>query len=289
MWRGVAANPLGLTAIPANQLTKPLTTVISSKLLKVAAGLGLVAGLVGPANAQVSSGLLQTTFGGGTTTNSAFSALKTGGSTTTNTTDTGGDGQSQGSTTVGASGGRTGTFSSSMAEGDSQRFAVGTSTSLGINASASSTQEYSVSSKASLGLGAGNTNSGGDLGGTSSSGNTNFKQTLGSASTAGTNNQSLSGADGTITGSFKSTENTNATTQDKNASNDVTVKGIGNTATVIADPTKSEFTSSITKTANGGTGSNSATASGSAGGSVNSAGSADASRTSFTSIFLQSF
>lgn len=259
-----------------------------STFIKVAAALGVVAGLSSPASAQVSTGLLQQGFGGAASpTTSAFSALKNGGSTTQTST---GDGTPT-TITTGASGGKTGTFSFNGVEGDSQRFAVGTSTSIGVNASASSTSEYSVKSSAALGLGAASSTSNDGINVTSSSGASNFKQSLGSSTLSDVKGAvgSTTSADGAISGTFKSTETTTPVSLDKNATNDVTVKGLGNTATINADPAKSSFTSNVERLGSGVTGSNSATANGSAGGSVNSSASADASRSSFSSIFMQSF
>lgn len=132
-----------------------------SNLLKVAAALGVAAGLAAPASAQVSTGLQQAAFGGAVTSgtytpaSTGFSALSTvGGTTTTNTYTAAGEqvGNTQVTKTTGA-GGKVGTFTASLSEGDQQRFAVGTSTNLGVSAASSSTSDYQANSSANFGFG----------------------------------------------------------------------------------------------------------------------------------------
>ncbi len=105
--------------------------------------------IASPSFAQVSSALLGTTTGTGVVGN-ALESLR------------------QGATTAGgaSTGGRVGTFTLSASEGTNQNFAVGTSTNLGINASASSTSEYQVQSNSTLGLSG-----------------SNFKQVIGTSGT----------------------------------------------------------------------------------------------------------
>jgi len=319
--------------------------------LKAAAALGVAASLSGPASAQVNTAVLDQAFG----TSNAWDALKTGGGTTSVTT-TGGASQI---TETSATGGKVGTFTFSGSEGDSQRFAVGTSTNMGVNASASSTKEYQVNSTGTFGFGSSNLKQtigtsgiaeqaqaretaaesfaqskvSSELGETlekaiekskdSSSSNTGgggwwwwYQSNYGNktslsesesqevtrkyneaktavnetakseffSSTSNTEN-----SNGVISGTFVSGTETSSTGGDS-ATNNVTVKGIGNSANVVAG-TDSKFNTAITaRTAQEGAEvSNSATASGSAGGNVNTTASADASRSQFTSIFMQSF
>lgn len=101
-----------------------------------------------PSFAQVSSALLGTSTGTGIVGN-ALDSLKSG---------------AVGNTP--ATGGKVGTFTLSASEGTNQNFSVGTSTNLGINASASSTAEYQVQSNSSLGLSG-----------------SNFKQVIGTSGT----------------------------------------------------------------------------------------------------------
>jgi hypothetical protein len=129
-----------------------------SAFIKAAAALGLACGLVSPASAQVSNGLQQAAFGGGSgsTTPAAtgFSALSTVGQTVTK--QTGAGAATSEITTTSGGGGKVGTFTTSLSEGDQQRFAVGTSTNIGVNASASSTSDYQVNSNANLSFGTSN-------------------------------------------------------------------------------------------------------------------------------------
>lgn len=105
------------------------------KLLRLIQALTASASLATfPAFAQISASLLGTETGTGVVGN-ALNALKQG---------------AVGNTP--ATGGKVGTFTLSASEGTNQNFAVGTSTNLGINASASSTAEYQVNSNAGLGL-----------------------------------------------------------------------------------------------------------------------------------------
>jgi hypothetical protein len=136
-----------------------------STLLKVAAALGLAAGIATPVSAQVSSGLQQAAFGGtigvgGALTPAAtgFSALSTAGSTSTTVLEGATPGQqvSSSTTKTTGSGGKVGTFQTSLSEGEQQRFAVGTSTNIGVNASSSSTSDYQANSSATFGIGTSN-------------------------------------------------------------------------------------------------------------------------------------
>lgn len=133
-----------------------------STLLKVAAALGVAAGLAAPASAQVSVGLQQAAFGGTignggalTPASTGFGALSTVGVTTTtiNEGNTPGQQVSASTTKTSGSGGKVGTFQASLSEGDQQRFAVGTSTNIGVNASSSSTSDYQANSTATFGFG----------------------------------------------------------------------------------------------------------------------------------------
>jgi len=330
-------------------------------ILKAAASLGVAASLASPASAQVESAVLNQAFGA----SKAWEALKTGGSTTTTTTGSGATATSQ-ITETSASGGKVGTFTFSGSEGDSQRFAVGTSTNMGVNASASSTKEYKVDSTGTFGFATSNlkqtigtsglaeqtqaretaANSfaqskvSSELGETlekaiekskaSSSSNSGgggwwwwYQSNYGNKTTLSEDekqevtkkyNEAKTAVNETAKSEFFSsshnTENSNgvisgtfvsdttftpptppltpeAFTSDK-ATNNVTVKGIGNAANVVAG-SDSKFNTTITARTSGEDISNSATASGSAGGNVNTTASADASRSQFTSIFMQSF
>jgi hypothetical protein len=106
----------------------------------------------GPAFAQVSGNLLGTTTSTGVL-GAGLGALRNGGIAITSYKDNDPTKEATSQTTGTASGGKVGTFTFSANEGTSQNFSVGTSTNLGVNASASSTQEYSVDSRASLGIG----------------------------------------------------------------------------------------------------------------------------------------
>ena len=99
-----------------------------------------------PCLAQVSSALLALPAGDVGVLGAGMGALKQGAVSAAN----------NGGVAIGATGGKTGTFTLSASEGTNQNFAVGTSTNLGINASASSTSEYEVRSAATLGAGSSN-------------------------------------------------------------------------------------------------------------------------------------
>lgn len=339
-----------------------------STLLKVAAALGVAAGLASPASAQVSAGLQQAAFGGSSTTSggvttyspgaTGYGALNSVGTTTTvvtkdnNNVTTG----SQITSTSG-SGGKVGTFQASLSEGDQQRFAVGTSTNIGVNASSSSTSDYQANSTATFGIGTSNlrqtigtsgiaqtqtertsqqnsyvastvetevgnsaesfynkqtADSAARNGYTWWSANSTYSQAAaqsGSAiSTAYTNARTdvseraiseygrsaaaQEASNGVISGSFVSSSSQTGSpapaTGSENANNQVTVKGIGNAASVNAMG-NSNFSSVIT--ARGGTpaAGTSGTASGSAGANVSSTASADAAATKFSSVFIQAY
>lgn len=130
-----------------------------SNLLKVAAVLGVAVGFALPASAQVSAGLQQSAFGpSGTTAATGFSALSNVGGTRVEGATINANGTSTGGTSVitTGGGGKVGTFQASLSEGDQQRFAVGTSTNISVNASSSSTSDYQTNSTATLGIGSSN-------------------------------------------------------------------------------------------------------------------------------------
>ena len=99
-------------------------------------------------------------------------------------------------------------------------------------------------------------------------------------------------ANGVISGSFKAASastgdqvgNSSNTSSDNN---EVTVKGVGNSATLNANG-GSEFRTNVTARSGNPT-SNSATANGGAGASMSSTSTANASNTGFSSVFIQSF
>ena len=132
-----------------------------SAFIKAAAALGLACGLITPVSAQVSTGLQQAAFGGTVTggnltpASTGFGALSTVGVTTTtiNEGTTPGQQVSASTTKTSGSGGKVGTFQASLSEGDQQRFAVGTSTNIGVNATSSSTSDYQANSTATFGFG----------------------------------------------------------------------------------------------------------------------------------------
>jgi hypothetical protein len=336
-----------------------------STLLKVAAALGLAAGIATPVSAQVSGNLQQAAFGG-TITNGAltpastgFSALSTAGATTTTILEGATPGQqvSSSTTKTTGSGGKVGTFQASLSEGDQQRFAVGTSTNIGVNASSSSTSEYQTNSSATFGIGTSNlrqtigtsgisqtaqareqasssyadtsvgnsvssyfdkakkeietdstassryswwnnamatksydeaktiTNSGQSIENSYTSAYGNAKSEYSSSSSAS------EASNGVISGSFvsnssNSTSSTNPTTEAAN--NQVTVKGIGNAASVNA-MSNSNFSTIITGRSGTPAAGTSGTANGSAGANVGSTASADAASTRFSSVFIQAY
>jgi hypothetical protein len=107
-----------------------------------------------------------------------------------------------------------------------------------------------------------------------------------------TSSASSQAANGVISGSFNAAS---ASTGDQlvdssntsSNNNTVTVKGIGNSATLNANG-GSEFRSNVTARSGNAT-SNSATANGGAGASMSSTSTANASNTGFSSVFIQSF
>lgn len=277
----------------------------------------------------------------------AMDALKNGATSTSVTTTTGGVESTQ-ITNTQASGGKVGTFTASGSQGENQRFAVGTATNFGINASGSSTAEYAVDSRATLGL-AGSAysqtigTSGSNLDARSSgslaeayaanevetkignSAQTSYEREVASGSnrnsyvwwspTTTWNNltdtqkreyeSSYSSEASSIRTSATSTFNSNETvreaangvisgsfvekTQADGESNNVEVRGIGNSAN-MRNASNSVFDVKVSARPTVGLPtSNSATANGAAGGSMSSTASADASKTSFSSIFIQSF
>jgi len=340
-----------------------------STFLKAAAALGVVAGLAGPASAQVSSSLQQAAFGGTSSTtggittytpgtSTGFGALSTVGSTTTTINEGNTPGQQVSATTTKTtgSGGKVGTFQASLSEGDQQRFAVGTSTNIGVSATSSSTSEYQANSTATFGVGTSNlrqtigtsgisqtaqareqaASSYADtsVGSTASSyferakqeisqdtsassryswwHNDMKTQTYDQAKTTTVNGSTVDSAyssaygnakseysssssaseasNGVISGSFVSSSNSTTTTSPtaEAANNQVTVKGIGNAASVNA-MSNSVFSSVITARAGTPAAGTSGTASGSAGANVSSTASADAAATKFSSVFIQSY
>lgn len=99
-------------------------------------------------------------------------------------------------------------------------------------------------------------------------------------------------ANGVISGSFRAASTSQGDLQGQTASNstdnnEVTVKGIGNAATLNANG-GSEFRTNVTARTGNPT-SNSATANGGAGASMSSTSTANASNTGFSSVFIQSF
>jgi hypothetical protein len=95
-------------------------------------------------------------------------------------------------------------------------------------------------------------------------------------------------ANGVISGSFKASSAGGPAPAASNDSNEVTVKGIGNSAALNA-ASNSNFSSTVSARPGVTPASNSATASGGAGANMSSTSSADASATNFSSIFIQSF
>ena len=94
-------------------------------------------------------------------------------------------------------------------------------------------------------------------------------------------------ANGVISGSFKAASTGLKDSAATTDNNEVTVKGIGNSANLNAS-SNSQFTSNVTARTGTPT-SNSATANGSAGASMSSTSTANASNTAFSSVFIQSF
>jgi hypothetical protein len=112
------------------------------------------------------------------------------------------------------------------------------------------------------------------------------------ASDYSTSAASSQAANGVISGSFKaastSTGDTIGTTASNSTdNNEVTVKGIGNAATLNANGGSEFRTNVVART--GSPTSNSATANGGAGASMSSTSTANASNTGFSSVFIQSF
>lgn len=138
----------------------PRAIMKRSIFLNVAAALGVAAAFALPAQAQVSAGLQQSAFGGtaGVGGATGFSALSNVGGTRVEGATIDANGVSTGGSTVitTGGGGRVGTFQASLSEGDQQRFAVGTSTNISVNASSSSTSDYQTNSTATLGIGSSN-------------------------------------------------------------------------------------------------------------------------------------
>jgi len=129
-----------------------------STFFKVAAALGVAGGLCLPASAQVSSTLQTAAFGASGAAASGFSALSNVGGTRVEGATINANGTTTGGTTVitTGGGGKVGTFQASLSEGDQQRFAVGTSTNISVNASSSSTSDYQTNSTATFGIGSSN-------------------------------------------------------------------------------------------------------------------------------------
>ncbi|MCP9810037.1 hypothetical protein KBY58_11385 [Cyanobium sp. HWJ4-Hawea] len=334
----------------------------NSSFLKLAFSLSALAGLASPSLAQVSTGLQQSAFGGTvnvstgalTPASTGFSALSTVGATTTTSTVTGGVETVSGITKTSGSGGKVGTFQASLSEGDQQRFAVGTSTNIGVNASSSSTSDYQVNSNATFGVGssslrqtigtagisqtsqareqASSSYADTSVGSSSSSYfekakreiatdatsssryswwqtgmatqsydqattnqttktaiETNYSTAYGSAkSEYSSSASSAEASNGVISGSFVSNSKTTTTPAGDEANNQVTVKGIGNTASVNA-MSNSNFSSVVSPRSGTPAAGSSGTASGSAGANVSSTASADAAATKFSSVFIQSY
>lgn len=336
--------------------------------LKVAAALGVAVGLAAPASAQVSTGLQQAAFGGAITSGGAYSPASTGFSALSNVGGTRVEGatiDANGNTTGGTTvittggGGKVGTFQASLSEGDQQRFAVGTSTNISVNASSSSTSDYMTNSTATFGVGSSNLRQTIGSSGVSETSNARasaassyaatavetevgnsaekyYEKASASAGSSSSNsnwawwNNSYSGrswnqleaseqqaitsnynqvstainqratneyntsaaaseaANGVISGSFVSNSSSTTNPTSADANNQVTVKGIGNAASVNAQ-SNSVFTSQITGRAGTPAAGTSGTASGSAGANVSSTASADAAATKFSSVFIQAY
>ena len=118
------------------------------------------------------------------------------------------------------------------------------------------------------------------------------KSSIQASSDYATSSASSQAANGVISGSFKAASastgdqvGNSANTSSDN--NEVTVKGIGNSATLNANG-GSEFRTNVTARSGNPT-SNSATANGGAGASMSSTSTANASNTGFSSVFIQSF
>jgi hypothetical protein len=118
------------------------------------------------------------------------------------------------------------------------------------------------------------------------------KSSIQASSDYASSTASSQAANGVISGSFKAASastgdqvgNSSNTSSDNN---EVTVKGIGNSATLNANG-GSEFRTNVTARSGNPT-SNSATANGGAGASMSSTSTANASNTGFSSVFIQSF
>jgi len=327
-----------------------------STLLKVATALGVAAGLAAPVSAQVSQDLRDSAFGPAGTAATGFSALSRVSSTTREgaTVDSQGNLSGGTSTITSGGGGRVGTFQASLSEGDQQRFAVGTSTNISVNASSSSTSDYMTNSTATFGVGTSNlrqtigtagisqtsqareqaSSSYADtsVGSTASSYFEKAKQEIATDSSASsryswwhssmasqsydqakTNTNSGSSietsytqahgnaksdystsataseaSNGVISGSFVSNSASSTDPTSAEANNQVTVKGIGNAASVNAQ-SNSVFSSVITGRAGTPAAGTSGTATGSAGANVSSTASADAAATKFSSVFIQAY
>lgn len=222
--------------------------------------------------------------------------------------------------TSGTAGGLGGTFTYSASSGQNNNFAVGTSTSLGVNASASSTADYKVQSTGTAAVGGSSLTLG--IGSSSQIDSLNKFANATSSTTpwwvnsnsSNTNNSTQTATDsGVISGKFNSVEtlNTSATMKQidiasggtgqnlndtasvgslAKSSNTVEVTGISNASGVKLDTT-SKFSSDIgvrNTTAAAGT-SNSATANGSSGLSLNTSATANSSNSAYTSTFIQAF
>ena len=204
-------------------------------------------------------------------------------------------------------GGLQGTFTYSGSTGQNNNFAVGTSTSFGVNASASSTADYKVQSTGAANVGGTQINLG--------IGSSNQIDSLNRAGNPTNNGSNVSTAtdSGVISGKFNSVEsfNTNATMKQidmatggtgqnlndsasvgslNRQSNTVEVTGIANSTTLKIE-NNSSFKSDITarNSTNAAGTTNSATASGSAGTSLSTTATANSSSSAYTSTFIQAF
>jgi len=332
------------------------STMKRSILLKVATALGVAAGLSAPVSAQVSDALQNAAFGPTSAAATGFSALSRVSSTTREgaTVDSQGNLSGGTSTITSGGGGRVGTFQASLSEGDQQRFAVGTSTNISVNASSSSTSDYQTNSTATFGVGTSNLRQTIGTSGISetaqareqssssyadtsvgrtassyfekakqeiatdssatsryswwhssmsgqsydqaktnttsgSSIDTSFTQAYGNAkSEYSSSSAATEAANGVISGSFVSNSASSTSPTSAEANNQVTVKGIGNAASVNAQ-SNSVFSSVITGRAGTPAAGTSGTATGSAGANVSSTASADAAATKFSSVFIQAY
>ena len=178
------------------------------------------------------------------------------------------------------------TFSTSV--GQSDQFAVGTSSAVSASANIAATPDYDASATANFDIGA----------------NTKIQQTIGQGVDVGAGliggvgsiggstiagigtGSAFSANQGQIGGTFTKIE---APTVGEATSNEVTVDGIGSNAQIAISKDKGLFTTSIEKDETPADGITAGTASGSASGAVNTSTSASASSSQFVSSFVQAY